>query len=208
MRRRRASGICALAVGLLTALAGCGSPTAGTAEPAPGDPPATAGAAAATSAAAASPAAVRRCVAGDLSVRLGNRTGDAAAGQYTVPLVFTNTSAKPCELYGVPGVDLVGPRDPNGTTYSLRRPGADAAQQRITLAPRQSAHSVLTYLTDTPGSEGSLGSRNWVPVQVVTTPPGDTHQLVTPWTTGDSVLRQDSATRPGSFVGPIAPGAA
>jgi hypothetical protein len=139
-------------------------------------------------------------------VRLGDRGPDTNPGQRTVPLVYTNISARPCVVSGVPGVDLLGSKDPNGTTYSVPRPNADAPQKRYTLGPGKRATATLTYLTDTPGSVGSLGSTGWTPTQVVTTPPGDTHQLVTPWTSGDTVLRQDSATHPGTFVGPLVAG--
>ncbi len=44
------------------------------------------------------------------------------------------------------------------------------------------------------------------PTRVVTTPPGDTAQLTVPWTSGDTVLRQDGATRPGTHVSPLAIG--
>jgi hypothetical protein len=189
--------------GLITALAfalvACGG--AAPAPAAPAVPPTTAPRPAAAPATTA--AEVARCVAADLAARLGARAGDPGSGQLTVPIVYTNTSKKPCRIWGVPGVDLHGPADPNGPVYSLPRPGADQAQQRFTLVPGASATATITYLTDTPGSVGSFGSTGWVPAQVVTTPPGDTSSLTMPWTTGDTVLRQDSATRPGTFVGPL-----
>ena len=117
-----------------------------------------------------------------------------------LPLIYTNSSDRPCEAYGVPGVDLVGPDDPNGDTYSVLRPGAQDEQASGTLQPGAAATAPLTYLTDSPGSVGSLGSTGWVPTEIVTTPPGDTEQLRAPWPSGDTVTRQDSATRPGTYV--------
>lgn len=187
------------------ALAACSS---GTLAPAPTPEPAATSVSPTTTAAATTTAVAEaaRCTAAELGVRLGDRGPDTDPGQKTVPLVYTNISSQPCVISGVPGVDLLGPKDPNGTTYSVPRPNADAAQKRYTLGPGQKATATLTYLIYTPGSTGSLGSTTWTPTQVVTTPPGDTHQLVTPWTSADTVLRQDSATHPGTFVGPLVAG--
>ena len=104
----------------------------------------------------------------------------------------------------MPGVDLVGPPDPNGEAYQVPRPVADENGAAETLEPGATATATLTYLTDSPGSVGTLGSTGWVPAQVVSTPPGDTEQLTASWESGDTVLRQDGATRPGTFVGPLA----
>lgn len=52
----------------------------------------------------------------------------------------------------------------------------------------------LTYLTDPAGRR---------PAELATTPPGDTAQLTVPWN-GEPVLRQDGATRPGTYIGPLA----
>lgn len=156
-----------------------------------------------TAAPPATTAAPVRCTASDLGLRLGDRGPEPSPGQRTVALVYTNISNRPCYVSGVPGVDLMGPADPNGPTYSVARPNADAAQPRYTLGPGRKATATLTYLTDTPGSVGSQGSKGWIPTQIITTPPGDTHQLLTPWTLGDTVVRQDAATHPGTFVGPL-----
>lgn len=137
---------------------------------------------------------VVRCAASDLGLRVGDRGPDVNPGQKTVALVYTNISNRPCYVAGVPGVDLLGPADPNGPTYSVPRPGADTAQTRTTLGPGRKATATLTYLTDGSG---------WIPTQIITTPPGDTHQLVTRWPFGDPVVRQDGATHPGTFVGPL-----
>lgn len=188
---------CALLV--VAAAAGCSSPetdppTIGGALPT--SPPATSSTDP-TSTGPADDADITRCTAADLTLEVGEPAGE---GQRTLPLLYTNSSGRPCEAYGVPGVDLVGPDDPNGNTYSLPRPGAADEQARGTLQPGESATAQLTYLTDSPGSFGSLGSTGWVPTEIVTTPPGDTEQLRAPWPTGDTVSRQDSATRPGTFV--------
>ncbi|WP_410627040.1 DUF4232 domain-containing protein [Amycolatopsis sp. cmx-8-4] len=115
------------------------------------------------------PGPPRRCTAGELAVRLG-APAQVEPGQFDVPLVFTNTGSLPCKLYGVPGVDLRGPADPNGAVYSL--PRIDDGDKDVTAAPGQSANAHLIVLTYTDGSQGSNGSGKWVPTQLVTTPPG------------------------------------
>lgn len=179
----------AVAVTTVTACSGPGS-LAPVAQPATTAPAATTTAAAPTT----TTAPVARCTAADLGLRVGDRGPEAEPGQKTVALVYTNISSRPCTVSGVPGVDLLGPADPNGPTYSVPRPAADAAQTRTTLGPGRKATATLTYLAAASG---------WTPTEIITTPPGDTHQLVTRWSLGDAVVRQDGATHPGTFVGPL-----
>lgn len=189
-------GYVVVAAASMVALAGCSTPAV-TSSPGTtaGTITGTTGSTAADEATEA-PAAAVRCTAADLSASLGPRTGD---GQFTVPLTFTNTSSRPCDMYGVPGVDLHGPDDPTwGPVYSLPRPGSDATPVHVLLAPGASASAPLTYLTADPGDTA------WVPTELVTTPPGDTKQLTVTWD-GDSVMRQDAATHPGTFVHAVAP---
>lgn len=149
----------------------------------------------------AQPAA--RCQTAQLSARLGSRT-EMGGGQAWIPLIYTNTSGKPCVLRGVPGADLHGPADPNGAVYTLPRQNARVTD--VQLAPRASASARLVVLSDESGSVGSLGSQGWVPTQLVTIPPGQTSPLTVPWPAGLSVMRQDSATHPGSWIGPFTAG--
>lgn len=93
-----------------------------------------------------------------------------------------------------------GPDDPNGPTYQVLRVGVEDQQASSTIEPGRTATATLTYLTDSPGGFGTSGSTGWVPTELVTTPPGDTEQLTAPWPSGDTVVRQDGATRPGTFV--------
>jgi Protein of unknown function (DUF4232) len=142
-------------------------------------------------------AAGHRCHTAQLTASLGARTV-LSFGQVVVPLRYTNTSARACLLHGVPGLDLHGPADPNGPVYSLRRMDKGGS---FTLAPGASASArvvVLTYTGD--GSLGSEGSLRWTPTQLVTIPPGETTALTVGWPAGLTVLRQDEATRPGSWV--------
>ncbi|MBB5917140.1 hypothetical protein BJY24_006052 [Nocardia transvalensis] len=145
-----------------------------------------------TSAAAPAP-----CAPESLALSTRERPSDSAS-QGTLDVVLTNTSAQACALQGFPGVDLVGPADPTfGPTYSLPRQAADPTPQ--TVEPGAAVSSLLTYL---PG-----GPDGWVPATVVVTPPDTTTQLQAPWPAGVSVQRQDGATHPGTFVGPLVPGA-
>lgn len=185
-----------LALVPLVLLVGCGS----AAPPAPAPGTASGPPAPATTTAGSTPPAgeVARCVAADLRAGLGQATGE---GQRTVSIVYRNVSDRPCEARGVPGVDLRGPEDPNGPVYSVLR--QEDGGTGATLEPGGSVSATLTYLTGTDGSVGTLGSTGWIPTELVTTPPGDTSQLTVPWN-GDTVLRQDGATRPGTYVGPLA----
>ncbi len=167
-------------------------------------------------------AAVSRCHTADLSTHLGAVSPAAASGEqaHTVSLVYTNTSGRTCTLNGFAGVDLRGPDDPNGPVDSLRRspdPQLSPSDPRyvapgrpslVTLTPGGSAHTLITFAENAPGSgtTGSNGSTTWTPTSVVCTPPDETASLTTSWPAGVSVLRQDSATVSDTYIGPIQSG--
>jgi hypothetical protein len=157
-----------------------------------------------------------RCRTDQVAVRLGTVT-QLASGQAVIPLVYTNTSPHTCQLRGVPDVRLQGPPDPNGPVYTLR--SQDRGGQ-VTLAPRKSAASRIVVLSYQEGSVGSFGSTRWVPARLDTTPPGQPTPPAQPagagkpgqpkaltvlWPAGLSVLRQDAATHPGSWVESFTP---
>lgn len=143
-----------------------------------------------TSAAAPAP-----CAAEALNLSTRERPSDSP-GQSRLEVVLTNTSAQSCAVQGFPGVDLVGPADPTfGPTYQLPRQAADPAP--LTVEPGAAVSSLLTYL--------SGGPDGWVPATIVVTPPDTTTQLQAPWQAGVSVQRQDGATHPGTFIGPLQP---
>lgn len=157
-----------------------------------------AGAAAAALAAVTIPAATGAaapapCTAQALDLSTRERPSESP-GQLEV--VLTNASAQSCALQGFPDVDLVGPEDPAfGPSYRLPRQAADPAP--LTVEPGAAVSSLLTYL---PG-----GPDGWVPVTLIATPPDTTTQLQTPWPAGVSVQRQDGATHPGTYIGPLQP---
>jgi hypothetical protein len=117
------------------------------------------------------------------------------SSQAQIAVTLVNHSRESCMLGGYPGVDLVGPDDPTfGATYHLPRGAGNP--QTFTLVPIQTATSTLTYLPGPPNG--------WVPTTIVVTPPDSTTQLRTQWPDdGGSVLRQDAATHPGTFIGPL-----
>ncbi|MBB5857807.1 DUF4232 domain-containing protein [Amycolatopsis umgeniensis] len=147
-------------------------------------------------------AATPRCATEDLAVSLGEpKQLEEATGQYDVPVTFKNISSHTCGLHGVPGVDLVGPDDPNGPVYHL--PRVDNGVRVNEVPPGSTATATVTVLTQDPGSVGSGGSTSWTPAKLVTTPPGQAEALSADWPSGLPVLRQDAATHPGSWVNGI-----
>ncbi|GAA4553510.1 hypothetical protein GCM10023175_49620 [Pseudonocardia xishanensis] len=140
--------------------------------------------------------AAPKCTLDTLEASVGRTTGEA--GQRHTTIVWTNTSKAPCTMTGFGGVDLKGPADPTfGPTYSLPR----AAEQPTTvrLAAGAAAHTVITWL---PPQDGS----GWTPTGMLVTPPDETRSAELPWP-GGAVLRQDGATHPGTFLGPVGAGA-
>lgn len=80
------------------------------------------------------------CLTAGLSLRLGAAQG--AAGSSYQPIVFTNTSAHPCTMYGYPGVAFID----TPTGRQVGSPAARSSQhppRTITLAPGASASAVL-----------------------------------------------------------------
>lgn len=135
----------------------------------------------------------RKCVLSDLGVELSAPQG--GSNQRTTRVVWTNTSSKPCTMTGFGGADLVAsPRSEE--RYSL--PRTNGEPRTVRLAPGERAHSTITYLPAT--GDGYRAT------QLLATPPDETHAAVLRWTEGP-VTDQRSATRPGTFLGPVQPGA-
>jgi hypothetical protein len=135
-------------------------------------------------------AAAPLCRTDSLSLSTGPYGAPGDNTQMHFAVILTNISRQSCTLQGYPGVDLVGP---DGPTYSLPRQSGDP--RPFTLAPGASASSRLTFLPTPNG---------WVPRTIVVTPPDGTTQLETPWIPGGiAVLRQDGATHPGTYIGPL-----
>lgn len=205
MRRLTTVGIVVAGAALPLMLGACQSSATGASEPSTASASAspttaaTGAEVAGSGAGQVSSTSVPRCHTADLSARLGAKHG---TDQATVPLVYTNTSGHTCTLDGFGGVDLHGPNDANfGPVYSL--PRQSATPKLVRLAPGASGHVLITYLVGdgTPGPDVD----NWRPTTVVATPPDETTQLTVPWS--DDVQRQDAATHPGTYIGPVTEGA-
>ena len=70
--------------------------------------------------------------------------------------------------------------------------------QPLTISAGHYVSSLLTFL---PGPTDGTG---WVPNSIVMTLPDVSKPMVTPWIPGDvSVLRQDGATNPRTFIGAL-----
>jgi hypothetical protein len=120
-------------------------------------------------------------------------TGQAqtqAQEQMKLPLTMTNTGSGPCVLRGFPGVRLQA-RDGDG--WDITRTG-DAVTD-VQLPAGGTATSYLTFLSQ-------AGSTGWGIASVVVTPPNTEDSQTFEWP-GGPVLRQDGATRPGTYVGPV-----
>ena len=189
--------------------AGAGSTGTGSAGGGAGSSPASAAsppaASAATSPAATAPAAspappgaaaAGRCQPGELSVAFGAKSGTT---QVILAVDLTNKGTAPCTMRGFPGVDLVGATSAQqGYRWSLAR--QSAAYSKVTLQPGQAAHFNLTFLPAAMGSGGNI-----TVAKIVITPPDDFTQAEVTW--NESVVLQDGATHPGTYIGPITAGA-
>ncbi|MDV9188539.1 DUF4232 domain-containing protein [Streptomyces sp. SR27] len=137
--------------------------------------------------------AATRCTTAGLGFAVAPGSGAQSVGeQGAVVVALTNKGGATCLLNGYPGVDLVG-----DDTWSLTRQTSQKPRQ-VTLAPGASTSFTITYLSYDPAS----GSVEFKPRKIVVTPPGETHSTTLTWDFS-SVLRQDAATRPGTYVGPV-----
>jgi Protein of unknown function (DUF4232) len=132
-----------------------------------------------------------RCHTASLAVTLGAPQGPAG-GQQTMTLTFTNTSAAACSMYGFPGVNLVA----GGIQWALERQSQPPRQ--IVLPPGGHSGSTLTLLRWETGDGTSFA-----PTKAYVTPPDETTYATLAWPSGVVLIRQDEATHPGTFIGPV-----
>jgi hypothetical protein len=112
-------------------------------------------------------AAPTACRAASLAMTIDRSQANGAAGSTYYPLNFTNTSAKPCQMYGYPGVSFV-----TAASGAGRQIGAaalrSAAFTRLTvrLAPGASAHAWLkvTVAANYPASTCNPVTADWLKV--------------------------------------------
>ncbi|WAL68166.1 DUF4232 domain-containing protein [Amycolatopsis cynarae] len=125
--------------------------------------------------------------------------------QWKLPIILTNQSSAPCTVQGFPGVRLEGE---DGTSWDLVRAGGTGAP--VLLGPGEHATADLTYLTASavvPGNDSGAHS-GWHVAHVAVTPPNSTNTQTMPWADSLDLVKQDSATHPGTYIGPVHPATA
>lgn len=134
------------------------------------------------------------CQAAQLSYALGALTGTS---QRTQVVDLTNKGSSACTLRGFPGVDVHGAASgQQDFTWSLVR--QPAPYSAVTLQPGQAGHFSLIYLPGTSDSTDITVSK------LVITPPNAYTQAELTW--NQSVVLQDGATHPGTYITPIVAG--
>lgn len=163
---RLRTGSAATALMVLLLLTGCGSSGSGSASTST-----TAAGSSSTTTPSPSTTTVAAvlCTSSQLQVSLGQV--DAGAGQIYLPIVFTNTGAKPCELRGFPGVSLLGPGDAQ-IGQPATRDGTEGST--VTLAPNGSASSVLRTANSTGGTATCTPAASAIRIY----PPDNTNALI------------------------------
>ncbi|MBD0711967.1 MULTISPECIES: DUF4232 domain-containing protein [unclassified Streptomyces] len=131
------------------------------------------------------------CRTAGLGFEIAPGSGAQSVGEEGAVIVrLVNKGSAPCTLKGYPGVDLVG-----ATTWSLPR---QTSQKPGLVTLKPGARTTFTITYQSYGGEGA----ELTPGSLVVTPPGETHPTKLTWDFS-SVLLQDGATHPGSYVGPV-----
>jgi Protein of unknown function (DUF4232) len=197
---RPAAATAVAAAAAMIGAAGCqpaGSGAAASAPPTATASPSRGAPGAAVTTPAASPAAAgSRCHTAGLSVALGAPQGQPGR-QRAVSVVFTNTSGASCTMDGYPGVNLV-----QATSDQWQLVRQLAPVRTVALAPGASAHATLTFYQ----WSASVPNVKFVPARLFVTPPDETTHATIGWLPGIVVVRQDGATHPLTYIGPVAPG--
>ncbi|GAA0451730.1 DUF4232 domain-containing protein [Streptomyces olivaceiscleroticus] len=140
----------------------------------------------------------RRCANGHLGAAWSTFQGSPDMdydGQQTARVVLTNTGTSGCTLAGFPGVQL---QTTHGSTWDLRR--SNKKPESVRLDAGEKAVFDITFLASTREDD-----RKFAPNQIVITPPpNERRNIVLDWPYGGALLEQSGATRPGTFVGPVA----
>lgn len=108
------------------------------------------------------------CPTSGLTIGVSNQQG--AAGSMLMDLTFTNSGSSDCELYGFPGVSLVGTGD--GSQLGAPATREDVPAETVELRPGDTATAALRITRAENFEEGSCGL---VPADGLRIyPPGDT----------------------------------
>ncbi|MCF3960571.1 DUF4232 domain-containing protein [Streptomyces fuscigenes] len=133
------------------------------------------------------------CRTADLAFAYGPGSGAQSVGSPGgVVVTMTNKGSAACSMDGYPGVDLVG----GGVTWSLSRQTSQAPHA-VTVRPGGSTSFTVTYMPYSKGDGEQVDVKT-----LVVTPPNETHSASLAWDY-QPVLRQDGATHPATFVGPV-----
>lgn len=110
---------------------------------------------------------------------------------------FTNRSKRTCTLSGFAGVDMIGAQKTDGT-WSLERSARKPV--KITLAHGDTTDFSIALL---PVAGSTPKKEKFVPSRFLVTPPDETRHFTLKWPFGGQILKQDGATRPGTFLNPV-----
>jgi hypothetical protein len=139
----------------------------------------------------------RTCQTAKLTFALGASRGTSS--QRTQVVKLTNKGSSACTLKGFPGVNLIG--TVNGKkNYSWSLVRQSLHYSTVTLEPGGVSHFNLVYLPALPGDGININVTT-----IVITPPNDYKHSELTWR--HSVLLQDGATHPGTYISPVMPGA-
>jgi hypothetical protein len=139
----------------------------------------------------------RTCQTAKLTFALGASSGTSS--QRTQAVKLTNKGSSACTLRGFPGVNLIGTvQDKKNYSWPLVRQSLHYST--VTLKPGGTAHFNLIYLPAVPGDGININVTT-----IVITPPNDYKHAELTWR--HSVLLQDGATHPGTYISPVLPGA-
>ncbi|MFE4862191.1 DUF4232 domain-containing protein [Streptomyces sp. NPDC056670] len=133
------------------------------------------------------------CQTSQLAFAIAPGSGAQSKGsQGAVTITLTNRGAKSCVMKGYPGVDLVG----GATKWSLTRQTSETPSA-VTVRPGATTTFNISYL---PFDKGD--GQEFQPKSIVITPPNETHSHTLAWEYS-SVLLQDGAPHPGTYVSPV-----
>jgi hypothetical protein len=142
-------------------------------------------------------AAAAKCRTADLGFQLDGQEPKEVSGQGHVTVTLTHKGTAPCSLNGFPGVAL---KSSSGLTWSLPRQ-TSVKPRALTLDPGGDAYFRITYLSYQ--SEGNSRGSEFRTTTFTLTPPGETRGKELKWPHGTTLLHQEAATHPGTFVGPV-----
>jgi hypothetical protein len=136
------------------------------------------------------------CQASGLKISLSGQ--NTISSQIVQWVRLTNATTTPCTMDGFAGVNLVGSASGQSNySWSLDRDGE--SYSTITVDAGESAYFGIKYLPWAAGDSAPINVAD-----IVLTPPNTTTSVTLPWSA--SVLLQDAATHPGTYLTPVALG--